>query len=239
MRTTDTVGLGTFVKQDLSILRINIHDQHGRWDQLAIYDYPGEQSTFNEQVDAYKLPGSDPFIPGIYHVSSNGEKASIKALDFTQDSLEMNIGVIHKLGNTLKVFLDVKDMTDNWRYFLKDKLLKSRRELTTKDTLEIAVSGVVEGRYSLLMKRDKEQTGIHNLNSPPTNIWSDGTIAFVNGINANEVYEVIDLQGRVCLQGKLTSSGSHPGIIDLSSLSTGIYIVKVGQNGPAAKVLRK
>jgi len=239
MRTTDTVGLGTFVKQDLSILRINIHDQDGHWDQLAIYDYPGEQSAFNEQVDAYKLPGSDPSIPGIYHLSPNGEKASIKALNFAQDSLEMNIGVIHKLGNTLKVFLDVKDMTDNWRYFLKDKLLKSRRELTTKDTVEIAVWGVVEGRYSLLMKRDKEQTGIHNLNSPPTNIWSNGTIAFVNGTNANEVYEVIDLQGRVCLQGKVISSGSHPGIIDLSSLSAGIYIVKVGQNGPTAKVLRK
>ncbi len=121
VRTTDTTGMGKYMKKSFEVLRLNVFDKDSAWDQTVVYLADGATENLDLAFDAYKLESFNTNVPSLYCVAK-ADKLAINALD--QNKVEHHIPLGFKTSKTgqVRISVDLTEFNPNSHVYIEDKL---------------------------------------------------------------------------------------------------------------------
>ncbi len=242
LRTTDMTGVGTYMKKNYPILRLNVLDAQNGWDQVVVYLHPEGKLNFSEATDAYKMFSMDAKVPSLYLYKESEGPLSIKGLPENLDSGELALSVKNPRGEVIRFVPNLSELPEEWEVFLKDIRDGSFRAVHAGDTLSYTIGAQAEGVLFLVLKKKagtvngiKEQTKTAELQ-----VGSNGEKVWIQGHNLDwesSAYTLYDPEGNAVGTGILQLEAGK-GNIGLLGLSRGVYFLKLEKASRSYSVIR-
>jgi|GEM_PF-5366511 len=121
-RTTSATGLGTFLKKEFDLARLDVYDADSAWDQTVVYFTEEGSTGFDNGFDGYKLVSIDPNVPSLYSTSPEGI-FSISALSSDNFTHTVPLGFRSTKKGKMSFALNTAELDDKWYVYLEDKEL--------------------------------------------------------------------------------------------------------------------
>jgi hypothetical protein len=216
-----------------ALVRLNVRNSAGNNDEMVTYFSPDATSSFDFDLDAYKVM---PILPEVTTVFAevNREALAINALPAielqkaaTSTGLLLPISLVaDRTGNVTFSISELSGLSDTLSVYLRDKGLGVDREIAAGRSYSTFLQpGLYDERFSLWIVG--RQTGLDDkLSKAGITIYSFESSAFVEFSDpkmAASSISIIDLQGKEVT--RLVNSKSKVEIP--LNVATGIYIVKV------------
>lgn len=241
-RTTSMTGIGTFLKKEEDLLRLNItHPQTNKGDQFVIYANEKANANFDEDLDAYKMLSMNPKVPSLYGLDAHDQRSSIKSFNPTESMISFPLGVRNPSKGKLVFSIDAEKFFPEWSVEIEDRTTGTRHDLR-KAPYEVTVTEASDSRFVLHISQ--WTAGVQedvNLDQDEVVVGSNGSEATVNfsGVphQMEGHYQIFSMDGKLLMDGKRNwSAGLNR--IDISSLEPAIYILKIEGLSGAYRILR-
>jgi hypothetical protein len=121
-RTNSATGLGTFMKKEFDLARIDVYDADSAWDQMVLYFDENGTPGLDNELDAYKMFGYEPLYPSLYSVTLDGN-FSINALSLDNSSHSVPVGFRSTKTGQKSFSLNTTELDAKWFVYLEDKEL--------------------------------------------------------------------------------------------------------------------
>lgn len=122
-RTTSFTGLGTFMKKNYDLVRMNVQNADGSMgDQTVVYFTNQATSGLDLQLEAYKLISPNADVPSLYAISPDG-KFSITALNDNEFYHSIPLGFRSSKTGEMTFSLNTSELDSRWYVYLEDKEL--------------------------------------------------------------------------------------------------------------------
>jgi len=131
-RTTSATGLGTFMKKNYDLARLDVYDADSAWDQTVVYFTEEATSGFENNYDGYKLVSIDANVPSLYSVNPDGI-LSISALNSDPSMHTVPLGFRSKKLGKMSFSLNKTELDEKWYVYLEDKDLGVFYNIKDKD----------------------------------------------------------------------------------------------------------
>jgi hypothetical protein len=197
-------------------------------DPVVIYFDEKATDRFDGQLDALKLMNTDPMVPNLYTVGSDGEKLSISALPLISDTLyRIPLGLkINRDGNIIFKIRTLEGDLADMEIYLSDMIKDIKQDLLHDKNYEVNLTTGQYDKRFFLEFHNNLGTGIINYTSIDDlfNIYcSHGILKLkINTLpGADGILTISNLTGQILLERKYYEPGYYefnPG------LKNGIYI---------------
>ncbi|MBI1223348.1 MAG: T9SS type A sorting domain-containing protein, partial [Bacteroidetes bacterium] len=227
-RTTSSTGLGTFLKKELDLARLDLFTADSSWDQTVVYFSDAASSGFDPGYDAYKLISMDPDAPSLYAVNADGI-FSVTGLNNSDYIYEVPLGIRSKKTGQMSIKLNDSELDSKWYVYLEDKKLNLFYNLKA-NPYQFTLTENSDSRFVLHLQTYALSNGQVVNEVDEMHISSDGNKAYVYVPSKfkNQPYRihVIDLMGREVYSSNQLQLNSGMNTLNLS-LPPAYYIIRI------------
>lgn len=208
---------------------------NGKTDEAYILYFDEATESFDGKFDAYKLFSYAEGMPQLYTISADEAMLAINTLPTQSDSKAVALGYkAANAGTHSMSFEGLTSFAQPGSLQLEDKLLGIMHTLNDGSYEFVSEAGTVNDRFVL-------HFGAVGISEQPA---SATLKAYVVGaqlffpLQGEATLEIVDLQGRVLQQSKVSGQGLASQPLQLPS---GVYVVRLtsGQSAQTAKVIVK
>lgn len=121
-QTTGAGSLGTFMKKEYDLARLDVYTADSGWDQTVIYFDVNGNPGLDNGLDAYKLFSFNPETPNLYSVDPEGNY-SINALSSDMYIHSVPLGFRSSKTGEMSFSLNTTELDEQWFVYLEDKQL--------------------------------------------------------------------------------------------------------------------
>lgn len=193
---------------------------------ILIAHMDGATNQYDADYDAELLSvGDDSFYSKI-----NTQKLHIQARSNPiSDGDFVTLGTKYSINGTYKISLGSREgiFVSDQKIYLRDKLTGTYTDLTSQDYTFSTSKGTDENRFEIVYK-NKEVLGTNNLSKSDFIVYRDGNYFVIKSSANLGKIELYDVSGKL-IQSKYSSEKSIR--IDVSTLSSGVYIIKAENSG--------
>jgi hypothetical protein len=192
-------------------------------DETVVRFNPSSSFTFDDDFDAYKIPGTGD-APSIYSVDIEGTQLAINTMPSLSSTLDIPFGVTCSSSTELKLVVEGSEQFE-FRYplMLEDRQTNTFIDLRT-DSEYVFNHSILDDPMRFVLHFDVVSGTEEKNNSQPAIQYRDGSIV-IKGIQDHQsLVEVTSLDGKQVLQ---TEAGSSSELMIPFSGHHGIYIIKV------------
>lgn len=227
-RTNSATGLGTFMKKEYDLARLDVYTADSAWDQTVIYFDENGNGGLDEALDAFKM-FSEEDVPSIYNVSPDGS-FSINAINSNYDIHSVSIGYRSSKTGQMSFNLNTTELDAKWFVYLEDKQLGIFYDIKANpysfNHTQNSDSRFVLHFQTYGLSAEKLVNDIQNMN-----ISGDGSAVyvFVPAFYKDQNYqlEVIDMAGRVVYTDTKLALNHGMNTLNLNLNANAYYAVRI------------
>jgi len=228
-RTTSATGLGTFMKKNYDLARLDVYDADSAWDQTVVYFTEEATSEFDNSFDGYKLLSIDADVPSLYSVNPDGI-LSISALNSNPSMHTVPLGFRSKKHGKMSFSLNKTELDEKWYVYLEDKELGVFYNIKEKDyTFNHTQNS--DSRFVLHFQTYALSNGKLVENVESMTISGDGNevYAFVPSHFRSQNYHmtVYDFSGKLVYESTSLKLSSGMNTLDIPLNQSAYYIVRI------------
>ena len=228
-QTISSSGLGTFMKKNYDLARIDVYDADSAWDQTVVYFDENGNPGMDNGLDAFKLYSYDAAIPSLYSLSPDGNYA-INALNSAVQTHSLPLGFRSSKTGQMSFNLNTSELDAKWFVYLEDKQLGIFYDIKanpyTFNHTQNSDSRFVLHFQTYGLSAEKLVSDIQNMN-----ISGDGSAVyvFVPAFYKDQNYqlEVIDMAGRVVYTDTKLSLNHGMNTLNLNLNANAYYAVRI------------
>lgn len=228
-RTTSATGLGTFMKKNYDLARLDVYGADSSWDQTVVYFDENANGGLDNDLDAFKMYSYNPEIPSIYSVSPDGNFA-INAISSDFNVHSVPLGFRSSKTGQMSINLNTSELDAKWFVYLEDKQLGIFYDIKanpyTFNHTQNSDSRFVLHFQTYGLGAEKLVSDIRNMN-----ISGDGSsvYVFVPAFYKDQNYqlEVIDMAGRVVYTDTKLALNHGMNTLDLNLNANAYYAVRI------------
>lgn len=193
---------------------------------ILVAHMDGATNNYDANYDAELLTvGDDSFYSKL-----NTQKLQIQARNnpLSNDDV-IPLGTKYAANGTYKISLGSKEgiFESDHKIYLKDKLSNTYTDLTIQDYAFSAVIGSDDSRFEIVYK-DNAVLGTDSNTKSDFTVYRDGESYVIKSSKSLGKIEIYDTSGRMLIT---SSAKENTAKIDASSLTNGVYIIKVENSG--------
>lgn len=228
-RTNSATGLGTFMKKEYDLARVDVYTADSTWDQTVIYFDENGNAGLDNGMDALKMFSENPFAPGLYSVGPEGN-FSINALNSNNHIHSVPLGFRSTKTGQMSFSLNTSELDAKWFVYLEDKELGIFYNIKDKpytfNHTQNSDSRFVLHFQTYGLSAEKLVDDIQNMS-----IGGDGTAVyvFVPAFYKDQNYqlEVIDMAGRVVYTDNKLAMTPGMNTLNLNLNANAYYAVRI------------
>jgi hypothetical protein len=223
-------GTDTFQKTDNSRSEINLTLSKGKNNRNArVFYIDGTTTGFDNGFDG-ELFGGISHSLAIYTdlIASNGKNYQVQSLPNTNfESMIIPIGIIADANETLTITADIKSLPKGLRVYLEDRANGTFTLLDNEEVFSFTTTEVLNGTGRFYLHTSSQVLSIdNNFVNNSVAIFSNNRTLHIKGLdNSKNEVSIYNLLGKQIDNKLFISPGNKT--IDLTKLSTGVYIVKL------------
>lgn len=215
-----------------NILKLNVKNQEGYLDQLAVYSSENGLDTFNSETDVVKLPFAPESASPEFSLVLGNNKLAIK--EFSSMGMERMIplDLIVKTNGTYNFNIgEYSNIENNNSIYLVDASTNQRTKLTSTNSYSVELAAAVYSNRFFLNLVPENTTGVNEVTNNGLDCYStNNVLSIVNSVlGQNMNVQILDLNGK---QVFAETVYSNIGIttINLPVVAQGIYVVKMASS---------
>lgn len=228
-RTTSSTGLGTFLKKELDLARLDVFDADSAWDQTVVYFADGATSTFDPEYDAYKLISLESEVPSIYAVNPDGI-FSISGLNADNYIHTVPLGFRSTKNGKVSFNLNTTELDEKWFVYLEDKDLGIFYNLKDKP-YQFNHTGNSDSRFVLHFQTYALSNGklIENVEEMRIGGDGDNVYVYVPAFYRNQNYriQIYDLTGKKVYQAENLRMNPGMNTLNLPLNQSAYYSIRI------------
>jgi hypothetical protein len=215
-----------------NVLKLNVKNQEGNVDQLAVYSSENGLDTYNAETDVVKLPFTPESVTPELSLVLENNKLAIK--EFSSMGIERMIPldlVVKTNGNYNFNIGEYSNIENNNSIYLVDALTNQRTKLTTTNSYNVELAAAVYSNRFYLNLVPENTTGVNEVANNGLDCYStNNVLSIVNSVQGQNMnVQILDLNGK---QVFAETVYSNIGItnINLPVVAQGVYVVRMVSN---------
>jgi hypothetical protein len=215
-----------------NVLKLNVKNQEGNVDQLAVYSSENGLDTYNTQTDVLKLPFTPENLTPEFSLVLENNKLAIK--EFSSMGIERMIplDLVVKTNGIYNFNIgEYSNIENNNSIYLVDALTNQRTKLTTTNSYNVELAAAVYSNRFYLNLVPENTTGVNEVANNGLDCYStNNVLSIVNSVQGQNMnVQILDLNGK---QVFAETVYSNIGItnINLPVVAQGVYVVRMVSN---------
>ncbi|MEI6522617.1 MAG: T9SS type A sorting domain-containing protein [Bacteroidota bacterium] len=215
-----------------NVLKLNVKNQEGNVDQLAVYSSENGLDTYNAETDVVKLPFTPESVTPELSLVLENNKLAIK--EFSSMGIERMIPldlVVKTNGNYNFNIGEYSNIENNNSIYLVDALTNQRTKLTTTNSYNVELAAAVYSNRFFLNLVPENTTGVNEVANNGLDCYStNNVLSIANSVQGQNMnVQILDLNGK---QVFAETVYSNIGItnINLPVVAQGVYVVRMVSN---------
>ena len=215
-----------------NVLKLNVKNQEGNVDQLAVYSSENGLDTYNAETDVVKLPFTPESVTPELSLVLENNKLAIK--EFSSMGIERIIPldlVVKTNGNYNFNIGEYSNIENNNSIYLVDAITNQRTKLTTTNSYNVELAAAAYSNRFFLNLVPENTTGVNEVANNGLDCYStNNVLSIVNSVQGQNMnVQILDLNGK---QVFAETVYSNIGItnINLPVVAQGVYVVRMVSN---------